>query len=374
MKNERASDSTIPPHPEPMQPPDPLDLSRWELDPLPEYIPGNDDVPSYVICEGTALSASISRESPRSPGGAKVLSDYVALAKPRHATAATTAVSQAMTLMKRHHPNFAAVLDDLATYFAAQKVAGKYAHFAPILLVGPPGIGKTHFVNTLAAVMGVPAKFFNLAGMGDNLKFRGMSQSWGQSKPGELAKFLAFESAQVFNPIVVLDELDKCGSMFRAGSSPIHDTLLALTEKESAAQFEDDYIGAPMNLTGISWIATCNTVDEAVLPPPLLSRFDVYHIEPLTLEQQRGVIRTLYLTIRKESGFHKLAEYVPDFAIDAFIDLDVSMRELKRVIYRAECKAIARATDGEKAVLDHTDISIRKNESAARGIGFNANM
>lgn len=348
---------------------DGLDGLSYDPDVAHEYQETIEVVGAYII-DPEVFKACVQREVPRSHGQKKVLEDFTGLCTPKIEAKPTSALIAAMPALRKSCPNFVAVIDDLARYFVAQKATGTATGFMPILLVGAPGIGKTHFVNVISSVMGVSSKFINLSGARDSLKIKGISQSWGQSHPGSIARFMA--DSEHFNPIIVLDEIDKCGTQMSAGE-PLDEVLLPLLERETSAAFEDDYIGVGMDLSRVSWIATCNSVEE--MSPAMLSRMDVYYIDPPTRNQQRTILGNLHRGIRRDHGFECLHGSLSDDVTDALICTGLSMRELRREIYKAQCNAIVRIPGGVGIELAVEDIPGAKRDALpSRSIGFTASM
>jgi ATP-dependent Lon protease len=348
---------------------DGLDGLSYDPDVAHEYQETVEVSGSYVI-KPDIFQACVLREIPRSHGQKKVLEDFTGLSTPKPEAKPTAALISAMPALRKSCPNFVAVIDDLARYFAAQKATGTATGFMPILLVGAPGIGKTHFVNVIANVMGVSSKFINLSGARDSLKIKGISQSWGQSHPGSIARFMA--DSEHFNPIIVLDEIDKCGSGMTVGE-PLDEVLLPLLERETSASFEDDYIGVGMDLSRVSWIATCNSVKG--MSAAMLSRMDVYYIDPPTRDQQRTILGNLHRGIRRDHEFECLHGSLSDDVTDALIGTGLSMRELRREIYKAQCNAIVRIPLGTGIELVVEDIpGVKRDALSSRSIGFTASM
>lgn len=324
------------------------------------------------IVDGPAMARAIADEMPRNPGNHRIIEKYIGLGKLKDVALVHEALIKAMDSLILNSPNFAELLRDLKVGFQAQRKVGAPAGFKPVLLVGPPGIGKTRLVNILSGCMGVDAKFISLSGSSDVLKLKGLSPAWGQSMPGTLARFAA--DTGHWNSIIVLDEIDKTGNNFRTsgGSSAVQDVLLPLLERETAGTFEDDYIQVPMDLSGMSFIATCNSLDD--LPDALLSRFDIYFIEQLTRDEQTQVLNNIYESIAIEHGFTCLQEVLCQEVADAFLDMNLSPRELRREIYKAQCRAVIRHDDKKlKTDMELEDIVKPKRKEAIRqSIGFTA--
>jgi MoxR-like ATPase len=150
----------------------------------------------------------------------------------------------------------------------------RFARFSPILLVSPPGIGKTRYARRLGQLLRTPLAHVVMNGMKSSMQLKGSSAGWGDSRPSVFVEHMLWmESANYF---VLLDEIDKCSTSDYHGN-PL-DVLLSFLDRENAANFSDECLGTKVDLSRLSFIATAN--DCRRLPGPLLSRFRVIHVEP----------------------------------------------------------------------------------------------
>src|SRR3546814_11585884 len=81
---------------------------------------------------------------------------------------------------------------------------------APVVLVGPPGTGKTRFAQRLSDLLGTPNTVINLAGMSDVKVLKGVTRGWASNRPSRMVDFI--EQTQVANPLFLLDEIEQAGS------------------------------------------------------------------------------------------------------------------------------------------------------------------
>jgi ATP-dependent Lon protease len=184
-------------------------------------------------------------------------------------------------------PNFSPVLDDLKRYLALAVAGNEPMSFTPVLLLGEPGIGKTHFARQLANVLGTGFEFLSMSALTAGWILGGASSQWSHSRPGKVAQALV--CGDYANPLLVLDEVDK------AGGDPRYDpmgALYGLLEQDTARQFKDEFVEVDIDASHIMWVSTAN--DERSIPEPILSRMNVYTVPRPDYDQACTIARTLY--------------------------------------------------------------------------------
>jgi ATP-dependent Lon protease len=220
-------------------------------------------------------------------------------------------------------PNFSGVLDDLRKYLALAVHGDEPLSFVPILLLGDPGVGKTHFGKALGTALGTEFRFVSMATLSASFVLSGMSSSWKDSKPGMVAKALV--EGLLCNPVFMLDEIDKTGG--DAQHDPLG-ALYSLLESETAAEFVDEYLEVPMDARGITWVFTAN--DARTIPDPILNRMCVYDVPAPTPEQSRTIAASLYRQLLTEHRWSFSAELDTDVldVIAAFAPREMRKRLL----------------------------------------------
>lgn len=140
----------------------------------------------------------------------------------------------------------------------------------PILLDGPPGIGKSHWGGHLGEMIGVPSLIYESTSQSASFGLVGSQKGWSNAEPGQLIDMLLTE--RVANLVVVVDELEKAGSVMSSKGQvfDLSASLLPLLEPMSAQRWTCPYFKLPFNLSWINWIITVN--DHRLLSAPLLSR------------------------------------------------------------------------------------------------------
>lgn len=144
----------------------------------------------------------------------------------------------------------------------------------PLLLVGPPGVGKTRLARRLGAVLGLGFAWQSAAASSDTRELSGTARGWASAHSAWPVEQLV--RLRTANPLLLIDEVDKASHNRRSGS--VFDAMLAYLERDTARRHMDPCIGGPVDLSHISWVLTANEIKG--LPAPLRSRLHVVTMEP----------------------------------------------------------------------------------------------
>lgn len=142
----------------------------------------------------------------------------------------------------------------------------------PTILVGPPGIGKSHAARSLASHAGLGFASFDAGGASDNRAMAGTARGFTAATPAWPVTTIAL--LKTANPLLLVDELEKAGGS--AANGYLHDTLLSLTEPSTAAAWYDPCLMSPADLSSISWLFSSN--DLSSIPRTLRSRVEIIEL------------------------------------------------------------------------------------------------
>ena len=224
-------------------------------------------------------------------------------------------------------PNFTEALEDIRKHLALCIDSSDSVELPPMLLLGEPGIGKTHFARKVAELLGTGFGFVPMSSLTAGWVLSGASSQWKNSKPGKV--FDTFLNGDYANPVIVVDELDKTSS---DGQYDPLGALYELLEIETATRFVDEFVELPIDASGAVWLATAN--DAARIPEPLLSRLNVYQIEAPDAEGSRRIAHAIYADIRTT---HDWGRRFPEAMSEAALDRVASLppREMRRAVHAA---------------------------------------
>ena len=217
--------------------------------------------PSRVIIENWTLA-------PHSE-----LTPYKALTRPIPLAGGDKDASSIVTTLNGEFPWLADAIDRIADDLALGNLnETPWVRIRPLLLVGPPGSGKSRFARRLAELIGTGFRIIDAGSSSDDRDLAGTAHGWSNREPGAILRLIA--NCGTANPVVVIDELDKAGGSERNGD--IRRTLLAMLERETSRLWFDECLQAFCDLSAVSWVGTANSLEP--ISKMMLSRFAVVRV------------------------------------------------------------------------------------------------
>lgn len=247
------------------------------------------------------------------------------------------------TELRSRFSSFSTLIDIFETSGAGLRKLNLPFESVPILLQGPPGLGKTYVVSELAKAMEFPFFEISMATISASFVLAGGSLQWGEGSIGFIANTIA-ESPQA-NPIILIDEIDKLNGSQHYSPANV---LYSLLEPHTAKRFKDEALELELDVSHVIWIATANYPER--IPEPILSRMQVISIEAPDKEQMRAVIECIYMKCLQEKPYGNLLECsLPCNVMDSLSDL--TPREVRIALDQACLRAI-RAGRADIQVID----------------------
>ncbi|WP_395702676.1 AAA family ATPase [Aquabacterium sp.] len=219
-------------------------------------------------------------------------------------------------------PNFHEALDDIRRQLALCHDSRDALEITPMLLLGPPGVGKTHFAREVAQLLGTGMGFVSMSSLTAGWVLSGASSQWKGARPGKVFETLV--DGQYANPVMVVDEIDKARG--EHAYDPLG-ALYSLLEHDTARSFIDEFAEVAVDASQVIWVATAN--DERAIPDPILNRVNVYEVQMPDRDAARTIALRLYTGIRGQHDWGR--RFTPDPA-EAVLErlAELAPREMRR--------------------------------------------
>ncbi len=272
---------------------------------------------------------------------------------------------KARKVLDKHHDALDDVKDRINEFLAVGALKGEISG-SIILLVGPPGVGKTSIGKSIAEALGREFYRFSVGGMRDEAEIKGHRRTYIGALPGKIVQ--ALKQCQTSNPVIMLDEIDKIGASYQGDPAS---ALLEVLDPEQNHDFLDHYLDTRLDLSKVLFICTANQLDT--IPAPLRDRMEIIRLSGyITEEKIRIAKRHLWPSLLKSAGISaKVLEITPP-AIHHVIEgyaREAGVRNLKKLLERIIRKQAVKLVNGE---IEHARIHVKDIEDSLGHPKFNA--
>nr|WP_312214959.1 endopeptidase La [Clostridioides sp.] len=271
-------------------------------------------------------------------------------------------IKKAKDILDEDHYGLEKVKERILEYLAVRKLSK--THKGPIIcLVGPPGVGKTSIVKSIAKSLNKNFVRLSLGGVRDEAEIRGHRRTYVGSIPGRIIN--GVKEAQTKNPVFLLDEIDKMAADYKGDPAS---AMLEVLDPEQNKDFVDHYLEIPFDLSKILFITTANSLSN--IPRPLLDRMEIIEVTGY-IEEEKVNIAKQYL-IPKQIKEHALKEdfiKMDEGAIREIINhytREAGVRTLERTIGKI-CRKVAKryvedpTLEGVKITKDNVEEYLGKD-------------
>jgi ATP-dependent Lon protease/Lon-like ATP-dependent protease len=282
-------------------------------------------------------------------------------------------LKHARKVLDQHHAGLDDIKSRILEFLAVGAYKGEISG-SIVLLVGPPGVGKTSVGRSIAESLGRPFYRFSVGGMRDEAEIKGHRRTYIGAQPGKLVQ--ALKDVEVMNPVIMLDEIDKMGQSFQGDPAS---ALLETLDPEQNVEFLDHYLDLRLDLSKVLFVCTANTLDS--IPGPLLDRMEVIRLSGYITEEKLAIAkRHLWPKQLNKAGVSKTSLSISDTALRAIIEgyaREAGVRQLEKQLSKVVRKAVVKLIDkpdsaikiGPKDLEASLGMPVFRNEQVLAGTG-----
>ncbi len=252
-------------------------------------------------------------------------------------------LKHARGVLNEYHDGLDDVKDRILEFLAVGAFKGEIAG-SILLLVGPPGVGKTSIGRSVAAALGREFYRFSLGGMRDEAEIKGHRRTYIGAMPGKFVQ--ALKEVEVSNPVIMLDEIDKIGASYQGDPAS---ALLEVLDPEQNSEFLDHYLDLRVDLSKVLFICTANQLDT--IPGPLLDRMETIRLSGYVAEEKLSIARNhLWPKQLERHGLKDEQLKINDAGLKYVIDSycrEAGVRTLEKQLSRIMRKAIVHLLESD---------------------------
>jgi ATP-dependent Lon protease len=282
-------------------------------------------------------------------------------------------LKEAREVLERDHEGLKDVKDRIMEFLAVGKLKGSISGTI-LLLVGPPGVGKTSVGRSIASAVGRTFFRFSVGGIHDEAEIKGHRRTYIGAMPGKFIQ--AMKEVEYANPVIMLDEIDKIGATYRGDPAS---ALLEVLDPEQNFDFLDHYLDVRFDLSKVLFICTANQTDT--IPAPLLDRMEMIKL-PGYITSEKMQIAKKHLVKRQidKSGLKAEQLDLPDEVLSRIIEdyaREAGVRNLEKRIGAITRKIALKILEDTKPPIkvtldnlsDYLGKPLFETEKAIKGVG-----
>ena len=283
-------------------------------------------------------------------------------------------LDRARKILDQDHEGLEDVKERIIEFLAVGRLRGQVSG-SILLLVGPPGVGKTSIGRSIARTLERKFYRFSLGGMRDEAEIKGHRRTYIGAMPGKFIQ--ALKDAGTANPVIMLDEIDKIGASYQGDPAA---ALLEVLDPEQNSDFLDHYLDVRFDLSRVLFVCTANQLDT--IPGPLLDRMEVIRLAGyLTEEKVRIARRHLWPRQLERAGLRRGDVRITAAALRHLVEgyaREAGVRNLEKQLGRIVRKAAVKLVRGEAEPPIRVDVAeveqylgkpLFEKEEARRGVG-----
>ncbi|MFI0471696.1 endopeptidase La [Halomonas sp. HMF6819] len=256
-------------------------------------------------------------------------------------------LNHARQVLDRDHDGLGDVKERIVEFLAEGTFKGDVGG-SIVLLVGPPGVGKTSVGRSIAEALGRKFYRFSVGGMRDEAEIKGHRRTYVGAMPGKLVQ--AFKEVEVENPVIMLDEIDKLGQSFQGDPAS---ALLEVLDPEQNVDFLDHYLDVRMDLSKVLFVCTANTLDS--IPGPLLDRMEQIRLSGYIAEEKMDIAKHhLWPKLLERNKLPKKRINLTDAALKQVIEgyaREAGVRQLEKQLHRIVRKSTVKLLESPEETV-----------------------
>ena len=282
-------------------------------------------------------------------------------------------IPRARKLLDAEHEGLADVKERIIEFLGVGALTGRVAG-SILLLVGPPGVGKTSIGRSIADALGRKFYRFSVGGMRDEAEIKGHRRTYIGAMPGKFMQ--ALREVQSANPVIMLDEIDKIGSAYQGDPAS---ALLEVLDPEQNANFLDHYLDVRFDLSRVLFVCTANQLDS--IPRPLLDRMEVIRLAGYVMEEKLAIAKKhLVPRVRQRAGLKARQLTFSDTTLRTLIDgyaREAGVRNLEQQLNRVARKVALKVLEAPatqerinpQGLIELLGQPVFRRENPQRGVG-----